>query len=275
MIEPNNADITTETLDEKPQPEALESQAPATETLGEEPQSEAVESQAPSTETLDEEPQSEAVESQAPATETLDEEPQSEAVESQAPATDDTVEEQTPINPNFKWYVVHTYSGYENRAKKSLEERIKTSAFQDKFGEVLIPTENVLELGKGGQKKTTKRKFFPGYMLVQMELDDDSWHLVKGTPKITGFVGGTTRPPAVPDKEVQRLTQQIDEGTLKPKPRVYFEEGENVRVMNGPFANFNGIVETINEDKAKVRVLVSIFGRSTAVELDFIQVEKA
>ena len=178
-------------------------------------------------------------------------------------------------NPEFRWYVVHTYSGYENRAKKSLEERIKTGGLEDHFGQILIPTENVVELGKGGQKKTTKRKFFPGYMLVQMKLDEASWHLVKGTPKITGFVGGSTRPPAVPESEVRRLTRQIDEGTLKPKPRVHFEDGENVRVIDGPFANFNGVVESVNEDKAKVRVLVSIFGRATPVELDFIQVEKA
>lgn len=180
-----------------------------------------------------------------------------------------------PANPNLKWYVVHTYSGYENRAKKSLEERIKQFHLEPHFGEVLIPTENVMELGKGGQKKTTKRKFFPGYMLVQMELTDDTWHLVKSTPKITGFVGDATKPPAIPESEVRKLTQQIDEGTLKPKPRVQFEEGENVRVVDGPFANFNGVVDAVNGDKGKVRVLVSIFGRATPVELDFIQVEKA
>lgn len=180
-----------------------------------------------------------------------------------------------PTNPNLKWYVVHTYSGYENRAKKSLEERIRQYNLEGKFGEILIPTENVVELGKGGQKKTTKRKFFPGYMLVQMELEDNTWHLVKSTPKITGFVGSATTPPSVPEAEVKRLTQQIDEGTLKPKPRVQFEEGENVRVIDGPFANFNGVIESVNPDKAKVRVMVSIFGRSTPVELEFIQVEKA
>lgn len=180
-----------------------------------------------------------------------------------------------PTNPNFKWYVVHTYSGYENRAKKSLEERIKQDGFENEFGEILIPTENVVELGKGGQKKTSKRKFFPGYMLVQMDLNDATWHLVKATPKITGFVGSATRPPSIPENEVRRLTKQIDEGALKPKPRVQFEDGENVRVIDGPFANFNGVVETVNQDKGKVRVLVSIFGRSTPVELDFVQVEKA
>lgn len=182
---------------------------------------------------------------------------------------------QAPANPAFKWYVVHTYSGFENRAKKSLEERIRQNNMDTKFGEILIPTENVVELAKGGQKKTTKRKFFPGYMLVQMELTDDSWHLVKATPKITGFVGNATQPPSIPESEVRRLTRQIDEGTLKPKPRVRFEDGENVRVVDGPFANFNGVVDAVNADKGKVRVLVSIFGRSTPVELDFVQVEKA
>lgn len=180
-----------------------------------------------------------------------------------------------PANPNLKWYVVHTYSGYENRAKLSLEERIKQSHAEHSFGQVLVPTENVVELSKGGQKKTSRRKFFPGYMLVQMELNDGTWHLVKSTPKITGFVGSAVSPPSIPESEVLRLTQQIDEGTLKPKPRVQFEDGENVRVIDGAFQNFNGVVDAVNADKAKVRVLVSIFGRSTPVELDFIQVEKA
>ena len=180
-----------------------------------------------------------------------------------------------PVNPAFRWYVVHTYSGYENRAKKSLEERIRQHGQEALFGEILIPMENVVELSKGGQKKTSKRKFFPGYMLVQMELNDETWHFVNGTPKITGFVGNAIRPPSIPEEEVRRVTQQIDEGTLKPKPRVQFEEGENVRVIEGAFANFNGVVEVVNRDKSKVRVRVSIFGRPTPVELDFIQVEKA
>jgi len=184
-------------------------------------------------------------------------------------------EEAAPVNPNLHWYVVHTYSGYENRAKASLEERIVQHGLEGDFGEILIPTENVVEMTKGGQKRTSKRKFFPGYMLVQMELNDESWHLVKGTTRITGFVGGTRNPPKVPKAEVQRLTKQIDEGTLKPKPLIHFAEGENVRVIDGPFANFNGVVESVNPDKGKVRVMVSIFGRSTPVELEFIQVEKA
>ena len=224
----------------------------------------------------------EAADAQADAAEkptTAAEDPAAEAVEAAdetVEGQDDAAEPEVPANPNFKWYVVHTYSGYENRAKKSLEERIKQNAeLEEFFGEVLIPTENVVELGKGGQKKTSKRKFFPGYMLVQMELNDESWHLVKSTPKITGFVGSATRPPSIPEKEVRRLTRQIDEGTLKPKPRVQFEDGENVRVIDGPFQNFNGVVDAVNAEKGRVRVLVSIFGRSTPVELEFVQVEKA
>jgi len=196
-------------------------------------------------------------------------------IEPGAKAAAPVPERELGTSPKMRWYVVHTYSGYENRAKKSLEERIRQSPLGDQFGEILIPTENVMELGKGGQKKTTKRKFFPGYMLVQMELNDETWHLVKATPKITGFVGNATQPPSIPESEVRRLTRQIDEGTLKPKPRVQFEEGENVRVADGPFQNFNGVVEGVNAEKGKVRVLVSIFGRSTPVELDFVQVEKA
>jgi transcriptional antiterminator NusG len=180
-----------------------------------------------------------------------------------------------PQNTNLKWYVVHTYSGFENRAKSSLEERIKQQKLQDLFGEVLVPTENVVELGKGGQKKTTKRKFFPGYMLVQLELNESSWHLIRSTPKILGFVGSATHPPCVPEEEVRRLTRQIDEGTLKPSPKVQFVEGENVRVKEDPFKNFNGVVDAVNADKGKIRVLVSIFGRPVPVELDFLQVEKA
>ena len=181
----------------------------------------------------------------------------------------------TPPNPNLKWYVVHTYSGFENRAKSSLEERIRQQGLEALFGEVLVPTENVVELGKGGQKKTTKRKFFPGYMLVQLELNDASWHLIRSTPKILGFVGSATNPPVVPEAEVRRLTRQIDEGTLKPTPKVQFTEGENVRIKADPFKNFNGVVEAVNADKGKVRVMVSIFGRPVPVELDFLQVDKA
>ncbi len=177
------------------------------------------------------------------------------------------------IVANLKWYVVHTYSGYENRAKKSLEEKIRQDKVEALFGEVLVPTEQVVELVKGA-KRSTKRKFFPGYMLVQMELNEKTWHVVKSTPKVTGFVGNALNPPSIPDDQVKKLTQQIDEGALKPKPRVSFETGEQVRVIDGPFSNFNGVIEDVKPEKGKVRVLVSIFGRSTPVELDFVQVEK-
>jgi transcriptional antiterminator NusG len=175
-----------------------------------------------------------------------------------------------------KWYVVHTYSGFENKVKKSLEERIRQQALDESFGEILIPMEVVQEMVKG-EKKTSKRKFFPGYILVNMEMTLGTWHLVKGTPKVTGFVGNAKTPeqvPAVSDIEVNRLTAQISEGSLKPKPKVQFEEGDSVRVIDGPFSNFNGTVEEVKPDKGKVRVLVSIFGRATPVELDFMQVEK-
>jgi transcriptional antiterminator NusG len=172
-----------------------------------------------------------------------------------------------------RWYVVHTYSGYEQKAKLALLERIKQQKMEKHFVDVLIPSENVIELVRG-EKKTTSRKFFPGYMLVKMILSDATWHLVKSTPKITGFVGNAVRPPAVPEEEVMRITNQMTEGTLKPRPKVQFEEGESVRVVDGPFVNFNGVVEEVKPDKGKLRVLVSIFGRSTPVELDFVQVEK-
>lgn len=171
------------------------------------------------------------------------------------------------------WYVVHTYSGYEQKAKKALEENIKNANMQDFFEEILIPSEEVVEMKKG-EKKTSKRQFFPGYMLVKMELNEKTWHLVKETPKITGFVGGSLNPPIVPEDEVKRINRQIEEGTLKPKPKILFEKGEDVRVVGGPFATFSGIVDEVNEDKGKLRVMVSIFGRSTPIELDFTQVEK-
>ncbi|MFH1262301.1 MAG: transcription termination/antitermination protein NusG [Pseudomonadota bacterium] len=173
----------------------------------------------------------------------------------------------------MKWYVVHTYSGFEMKAKSALEERFVAMGKKNFFGEILIPSENVVEMVQG-EKKTTTRKFFPGYILVKMVLNDETWHVVKNTPKVTGFVGGTKRPPAVPDKEVLRLTKQITEGTLRPKMKMSFEKGESVRVIEGPFQNFNGLVDDVKPDKGKLRVLVSIFGRSTPVELDFAQVEK-
>jgi transcriptional antiterminator NusG len=175
--------------------------------------------------------------------------------------------------PKLKWYVVHTYSGHENKARLSLQERVKQMGLDKSFGQVLIPTENVLEV-KGGQRRTTTRKFYPGYMFVQMELSEATYHLVKNTPKITGFLGGQN-PTPVPEKDITQINTQMSEGAVKPKPRVSFEQNENVRVIDGPFANFSGIVEEVKPEKQKVRVLVSIFGRATPVELDFAQVEKA
>lgn len=173
----------------------------------------------------------------------------------------------------MNWYVVHTYSGYENKAKLALEERVKNAKMESFFSEVIVPEENVVEL-KNGQKRTTKRRFFPGYILVRMHLNDETWHIVKNTPKITGFVGDRLKPVPVPDSEVEKMTNRIAEGQTKPRPRISFTEGEKVRVIDGPFANFSGVIEGVNPDKGKVKVSVSIFGRSTPVELDFIQVEK-
>lgn len=174
-----------------------------------------------------------------------------------------------------KWYAVHTYSGYENKAKKSLEDKIRLENLQDFFGEILIPVEQEVVLVKG-ERRTQKRKLMPGYILVQMEMNDRTQHAVKNTPKVTGFVGAITGQDPVPmrDAEVQRLTSQISEGVLKPKPRVQFEEGDTVRVVDGAFTNFSGTVEEVNPEKGRVKVLVSIFGRATPVELDFMQVEK-
>lgn len=172
-----------------------------------------------------------------------------------------------------QWYVVHTYSGYENRAKLSLEQRVKELGKEEFIGEVLVPSEKVVEVVKG-EKRTSSRKFFPGYMLVQMELTDETWYLVKNTPKVTGFVGGATNPPSISDEEVQKIIGQMAEGLVHPKPKFEFSKGERVKVIDGPFSNFNGLVDDVNPDKGKLRVLVSIFGRSTPVELEFFQVEK-
>lgn len=171
------------------------------------------------------------------------------------------------------WYVVHTYSGFEHKAKLALEERIKSHGLADFFEEILVPSENVVEIRKG-QKRTTTRKFFPGYILVKMILDDKTWHIVKDTPKITGFVGSSTKPPTIPEEEVRKLTQQIDEGQMKPKMKVVFDKGDSVRVIDGPFNTFNGVVDEVNAEKGRLKVLVSIFGRSTPVELEFTQVER-
>ena len=175
----------------------------------------------------------------------------------------------------MRWYVVHAYSGFEKSVARNLVDRIERAGMKDRFGEILVPVEEVVEM-KGGQKKTAERKFFPGYVLVQMEMDDDTWHLVKSTPKVTGFVGGTaTKPAPISEKEVQSILDQMREGVEKPKSKVLFEVGETVRVIDGPFTDFNGNVEEVNYDKSKLRVSVMIFGRATPVELGFGQVEKS
>lgn len=174
----------------------------------------------------------------------------------------------------LRWYVVHTYSGFEQKAKKSLEERAKLEGMEASFGEILVPTEDVVER-VGGSTRKSKRKFFPGYMLVQMELNDRTWHLVKNTPKVTGFVGNQQHPVPIRESEVQKLTQRLESGELHSKVEIEFEEGERVRVIDGPFASFNATIEEVKADKQKLRVLVSIFGRATPVELDYNQVEKS
>ncbi|MCL2309485.1 MAG: transcription termination/antitermination protein NusG [Proteobacteria bacterium] len=174
-----------------------------------------------------------------------------------------------------RWYVVHAYSGFEKAVQRTLIERIARAELQDKFGQVLVPVEEVVEM-RGGQKAISERKFFPGYVLVEMEMTDETWHLVKSTPKVTGFVGGTAHKPApISQKEVDAIMHQMREGVEKPRPKVLFEAGELVRVKDGPFADFNGTVEDVNYEKSKLRVSVAIFGRATPVDLDFAQVEKA
>lgn len=172
----------------------------------------------------------------------------------------------------MKWYVVQAYSGYENKVKLSLLERIKQAGVDELFGEILIPKESVQE-NRGGARRVANRTFYPGYIFVQMDLTDETWHLVKDTPKVSGFVGGR-HPSPVPQSQIDVIAQQVAEGAAKPKPRIVFEQGDHVRVTDGPFANFTGTIEEVKPDKQKVRVLVSIFGRSTPVELDYGQVDK-
>ncbi len=174
-----------------------------------------------------------------------------------------------------RWYVVHTYSQFEKNVQRALLERIQRAGMEDKFGQILVPVEEVVEL-KLGQKTISERKFFPGYVLVEMELTDETWHMVKSTPKVTGFLGGSAMTPTpISEKEVRHIMQQMQAGVEKPRPKVLFEVGEAVRVKEGPFIDFHGSVEGVNYDKNKLRVAVTIFGRSTPVELDFGQVEKA
>ena len=174
----------------------------------------------------------------------------------------------------LRWYVVHAYSGFEQQVVRSLEERIKLAEMEDKFGEILVPTEEVVEM-RDGQKRKSSRKFFPGYVLIQMDMDDDSWHLVKDAPKVMGFIGGTSdKPAAITEKEADAILNRVLEGAEKPRPKVLFEPGEVVRINDGPFNDFNGVVEEVDYDKSRLRVEVSIFGRSTPVDLEFSQVEK-
>jgi len=174
-----------------------------------------------------------------------------------------------------RWYVVHAYSGFEKKVAASIKERIELNGMQEHFGEVLVPTEEVIEM-RGGQKRKSERKFFPGYVLVQMELNDAAWHLVKETPRVMGFIGGKADKPApITEKEAQIILQRVDDSVDKPKPKTIYEPGEMIRVVDGPFNDFNGVVEEVNYDKNRVRVAVLIFGRSTPVELEFSQVEKA
>lgn len=175
---------------------------------------------------------------------------------------------------SLRWYVVHAYSGFEQQVKRSLLERIKRNHMDEKFGDILVPTEEVVEM-REGQKRKSERKFFPGYVLVQMDLDDESWHLVKDVPKVLGFIGGTgDRPAPITDREAQSILERVQEGADKPKPKVLFEPGEVVRITSGPFNDFNGVVEEVDYAKSRMRVAVLIFGRSTPVDLEFGQVEK-
>ena len=174
-----------------------------------------------------------------------------------------------------RWYVVHAYSGYEKKVAATLLERVKLAKMEDRFGEILVPTEEVVEM-RAGQKRKSERKFFPGYVLVEMELDDQTWHLVKETPRVLGFIGGKAdKPSPITEREANAILQRVEEGVDKPRPKTLFEAGEMVRVIDGPFNDFNGVVEEVDYDKSRLKVAVLIFGRSTPVELDFTQVEKA
>ncbi|HET7797706.1 MAG TPA: transcription termination/antitermination protein NusG [Nevskia sp.] len=174
----------------------------------------------------------------------------------------------------MRWYVVHAYSQYENNVMRALKERIARAGLEERFGDILVPTEEVVEI-RDGQKRTTERKFYPGYVLVQMEMSEDTWHLVKSTPKVLGFIGGTPDKPApISEKEAKSILSRVEEAVEKPKPKTLYEPGEAVRITEGPFADFSGVVEEVNYDKSRLRVAVLIFGRSTPVELEFSQVQK-
>ncbi|MCC6220996.1 MAG: transcription termination/antitermination protein NusG [Deltaproteobacteria bacterium] len=192
----------------------------------------------------------------------------------QKPEAPASAGKEATVKSDLPWYVLHTYSGFETKAKSNLEERIRNSGLSDKFGDIIVPQETVVELVRG-QRKTSTRKFFPGYMLLQVQLDEETWHLVKDTPKITGFIGDERSPSPLTPQEVDNLMKQMEGGASRPRPRVQFEQGDSVKVIDGPFTDFNGTVDEVKVDKGKLRVLISIFGRNTPVELDFVQVEKA
>ncbi|MBC8318598.1 MAG: transcription termination/antitermination protein NusG [Desulfobulbaceae bacterium] len=173
----------------------------------------------------------------------------------------------------LRWYILHTYSGFEEKVQTALLDRIKKSGQEEMFGEILVPTEQVVEMIKGS-KKTSSRKFFPGYILINVDLNDETWHTVRDTPKVTGFVGNDLDPEPLPDEDAMKIIGRIQDGAARPKPKVMYEEGDDVRVIDGPFSNFQGVVETVYPDKGRVRVMVSIFGRQTPVELEFVQVTK-
>ncbi len=207
------------------------------------------------------------------AEEPVAEEPVAEQAAEEAQEDEEPAAEK-PQNPNQRWYVVHAYSGFESYVKKVLESRIATSPHKDKFGNIMVPTEEVVEMREGNRRKS-ERKFFPGYVLVQMEMDSDTWHMVKEVPKVLGFIGGTSDKPApITEAEADAILNRVEEGVDRPRPKVLFEVGEVVRVNDGPFNDFNGVVEEVNYEKSKMLVSVQIFGRSTPVELAFGQVEK-
>lgn len=178
-----------------------------------------------------------------------------------------------PRNPNFRWYIIHAYSGFERKVKEAIESRVAAFGLQEKIGRVMIPTEPVTEI-RNGKKYTTERAFLPGYVLVEMDLDDDVWHVVKSTPRVTGFLGTGHMPTALTEEEVSSIIYRVDTAKSKPKLKIKFEKNESVRITEGPFANFNGVVDEVNEDRETLKVMVTIFGRATPVELEFSKVEK-
>ena len=197
------------------------------------------------------------------------------STEAKESAIEPPVEDTKTLNPNIKWYIVHAYSGKEQAVMNNIKERIKLHAMEEMFGDIIVPTEEVVEM-RGGQKCRSKRKFFPGYVLVQMEMNDKTWHLVRNVPWVMGFIGGTSdKPSAVSNKEIDEIFCRIQEGVEKPQPKILFAPGEVVRIISGPFSDFDGVVEDVNYEKSRLTVSVLIFGRSTPVELEFTQVQKA